>query len=78
MLLRATFFAGICCLLCLVGCSTGTYGREIDSPPKFKVQNLGRIGHELAWFYADFQDIFFGVDYYDDIEDRFGKDTPYP
>ena len=78
MLLRATFIAGVCCLLFTVGCSTSEYGRDIDSPPEFKVQNMGRLGHELAWFYADVQDLVFGVDYYDDLENRWGKGSPYP
>lgn len=78
MFLRASFLVGICCLLSLVGCSTGKYGKEIDRAPKFKVHNVGRLGHELAWFYADVQDVFFGVDYYDDMEGRFGDTCPYP
>ena len=78
MLLRATLIAGFCCLLSLVGCSTSEYNPEVDKPPKFKVQNLGRIGHELAWFYADVQDVIFGVDYYNDLENQFGNRSPYP
>ena len=55
-------------------CSTpDTFGPK---PPKFKVCNGSRLLDELGWFYADVQDMIFGVDYYYYMDHEFSS-GPY-
>ncbi len=75
MVLRAMLLAGVMCLPLLGGCNTSGE-RRVDDPPPYKFQNFERLSKEFAWLYADTQDMFFGVDYYDYMESRFGG-SPY-
>ena len=69
MIMRACFLAmALSCLFVSGCCSCGSVG--ID-PPMVKFCNGTRLAQEMGWFYADFQDIFFGVDYYYDIDHEF-------
>ena len=76
MFLRAICVAAIACLPLLSGCSGVGLAKPIDAPPAFKFKNFERLTDEFAWFYADAQDMFFGVDYYEHMESRFGS-CPY-
>jgi hypothetical protein len=69
MVLRTIALLTVLGVLFLGGCNCQTYGPE---PPRFKVCNLPRVADECAWFYADVQDLFFGVDYYQDMNKTFG------
>jgi hypothetical protein len=70
MTLRATALLGLFSLPFLGGChECETFG---NPAPHFKYCNISRLGQECAWFYADVQDTFFGVDYYRDMEAEFG------
>ena len=40
-------------------------------PPPFKFCNFQRLAVELGWFYADLQDVVFGVTYYEHSENKF-------
>ena len=76
MLVRSALLAGLLCLPFLSGCSTNATPCGIDDPPPFKFDNFNRLGVECAWFYADVQDVIFGVDYDAHIESRFPS-NPY-
>lgn len=74
MLLRTILFACVCCLPFLGGCST--YQGTIDDPPPVRGDYGPQIADEFTWWYADFQDLLFGLDYYHYMEDRWGS-GPY-
>lgn len=67
----------VCALACFAGCaSPGHYDGTGRCPPDFKFENGHRLVKEVGWFYADFQDVVFGVDYNQDMEDCYGR-GPY-
>ena len=76
MFVRLVFLAGLFGLPFFGGCCANPNPRPIDAPPPARCDNMSRLGDEFAWCFADFQDIFFGLDYYDHMEKRFGND-PY-
>ena len=78
MISRAIALVGVLALslglmLCSGCAGCGHFGPE---PPAFKLCNGSRLMDEFAWFYADVQDLVFGVNYYTDINREFGG-SPY-
>jgi hypothetical protein len=45
-------------------------------PPKPRLGYLRRLTDEVQWFYADLQDVVFGIDYYCELEHKYGN-GPY-
>jgi len=72
MFFRATLLASLLCLPFLGGCSTCEVNTRLQDPPGFQFKNPGRLVDEIAWFYADIQDMIFGIDYYCEIERKYG------
>ena len=58
------------CLLVVSGCC-GCDSSIGQPAPAFKFCNGTRFMREVAWFYADVQDVVFGVDYNQDMHDEF-------
>ena len=74
MFLRAFAVISVLSLGLLNGCHCPeSFGPE---PPTFKVCHGPRILDEFAWFYADVNDVVFGIDYYVDLNEEFGP-SPY-
>ena len=64
----------VACVLTLAGCcGCDSVGQPA---PTFKFCTGARIVQEFAWLYADVQDVIFGVDYNQDIQDEFDT-NPY-
>ncbi len=73
MILRAIFVALVLSCCFIPGCCTRSGSAK---PPPFRLCNIARLYDEVAWFYTDVQDTFFGVDYYYYIDHEFDA-TPY-
>lgn len=73
---RAIAALALLTLSCLAGCSSHCLKHVGRTPPAFKVCNGSRLSNEVQWFYADIQDVVFGVEYYQDMEDLYGA-GPY-
>jgi hypothetical protein len=72
MILRKLALLGLVCLPLAAGCSSpGSCNDEQHPAPAFKLRNGNRLVTELGWFYADLQDVIFGVNYYCDMEHEF-------
>lgn len=77
MSFRFMFASAVCALAFASGCvSPPRYDGTGRSPPELKCENGPRLAKEMGWFYADVQDVIFGVDYDQDTEDRYGR-GPY-
>jgi len=57
------------------GCSKSDI-RTGPAPPPVSFCHFQRLGKEIRWFYADLNDMFFGIDYYPELEERYGR-GPY-
>jgi hypothetical protein len=71
MLLRATFILSLLGLVLFSGCATCKENKALEAPPPWKFENFQRLGVEFSWFYADIQDMIFGVDYFCHIQNKF-------
>ena len=72
MTLRKLALLGLVWLPLAAGCGApGPCVDEQHPAPAFKLRNGQRIMTELGWFYADIQDILFGVTYYCDMEHKY-------
>ena len=77
MLLRAIALSGFLCLPFLSGClNTCHVNQDAYGPPRPRLGYLLRLTDEVQWFYADLQDVFFGIDYYCELEHKYGA-GPY-
>lgn len=45
-------------------------------PPPVTICHGARLANEIAWLYADINDVFLGIDYYPSMNSEFGK-SPY-
>lgn len=70
--------AAVCLLMLLVlaGCSAQCQRHIGRAPPSFKLCNGSRLSYEFLWFYSDIQDVFFGIEPYQDTEALYGA-GPY-
>jgi len=77
MFLRAVLAMSLLSLTLFTGCSTCHVNKEIQAPPPLRFENVGRLADEIAWFYADIEDLIFGIDYFCHVEHRFANTNPY-
>lgn len=75
MLLRAFALLGLVVLPFSSGCNT-CHSNQVYGPPKPRAGYLDRLGDEFQWFYADVQDVIFGIDYNCEMERKYGA-GPY-
>ena len=76
MFLRVFLLLGLICLPFLSGCNTCHVNRDAYGPPKPRLGYLDRLTDEFEWFYADVQDVVFGIDSYCEVEHKYGA-GPY-
>lgn len=75
MSLRFLAAASVVCLSFICGCHNCE--KQVGRPaPAFKFCNPHRLIVETGWLYADLQDVIFGVEYYQDMEDLYSP-GPY-
>jgi hypothetical protein len=60
----------------LSSCSSSEFKGRIDDPPPVRSDYGPQLAKEFTWWYADFQDLLFGLDYYEYLEKRWGE-GPY-
>jgi hypothetical protein len=68
---RIVTFLGVLALAFASGCSCPKFFGS--PPPKPRFCHGPRLMGELAWFYADVNDLVFGIDYYEHMDTKYGR-----
>jgi len=69
MVLRALAVLGVLLCVSFSGCCSGDL--YVSPPPPVKLCYGTRLAQECLWYYADMNDLVFGINYYNHMESKF-------